>query len=142
MSYSPRDITFPSAHHSPSTVNKNAKLFVMGTVKLNSVRVVPRQYFVGLLFPLSLCSHFDSPFVLSGFRQHNTLLIMPGIRQSLLEILRYNTIEKAVNAPACPISRKNHTLPVRLITRGTAYAGLRSKSTTVHIAFAILYLIH
>lgn len=33
----PLEITFPSAHHSPNTVNKNAKEFVMGTVKLNSV---------------------------------------------------------------------------------------------------------
>ena len=27
---------FPSAHHSPSTVNKNAREFVIGTVRLNS----------------------------------------------------------------------------------------------------------
>jgi hypothetical protein len=29
-------ITFFSAHHSPSTVNKNASEFVIGTVRLNS----------------------------------------------------------------------------------------------------------
>ena len=40
MGYLPRDMTFPSAHHSPSTVNKKAKLFVMGTVKLSSVCIV------------------------------------------------------------------------------------------------------
>lgn len=33
----PLDITFPSAHHSPNTVNRNAKEFVIGTVRLNSV---------------------------------------------------------------------------------------------------------
>lgn len=32
----PRDITLPSAYHSPRTVNKNAKELVMGTVKLSS----------------------------------------------------------------------------------------------------------
>lgn len=32
----PREITFPSAHHSPKTVNKNANEFVIGTVRLNS----------------------------------------------------------------------------------------------------------
>jgi hypothetical protein len=32
----PFDITFPSAHHSPSTVNKNAREFVIGTVRLSS----------------------------------------------------------------------------------------------------------
>ncbi|KAL8895992.1 MAG: hypothetical protein Q9192_003334 [Flavoplaca navasiana] len=30
-------MTFPSAHHSPNTVNKNANEFVIGTVKLNSM---------------------------------------------------------------------------------------------------------
>ncbi len=32
----PLDITFPSAHHSPNTVNRNANEFVIGTVRLNS----------------------------------------------------------------------------------------------------------
>ena len=32
----PLDITFPSAHHSPSTVNRNARELVMGTVRLSS----------------------------------------------------------------------------------------------------------
>jgi hypothetical protein len=32
-----RLITFFSTHHSPITVNKNASVLVMGTVKLNSV---------------------------------------------------------------------------------------------------------
>lgn len=44
--------------------------------------------------------------------------------------------------PAFPISKKNHTLPVKFTTNGTAYAGLRSKSTTVHNAFSILHLTH
>lgn len=39
----PLEITFPSAHHSPNTVNKNAKEFVMGTVKLNSVFKFPES---------------------------------------------------------------------------------------------------
>jgi hypothetical protein len=29
-------MTLPSAHHSPTTVNKKASEFVMGTVRLNS----------------------------------------------------------------------------------------------------------
>lgn len=32
----PLDMTLPSAHHSPNTVNRNANEFVMGTVRLNS----------------------------------------------------------------------------------------------------------
>lgn len=39
--------------------------------------------------------------------------------------------------PSFPTNKKNHTLPVRLITSGTAYAGLRSKSRAVKIAFRI-----
>ena len=31
-------MTFPSAHHSPRTVNKNAKELVIGTIRLNSTR--------------------------------------------------------------------------------------------------------
>lgn len=31
-----RVITLPSAHHSPNTVNRNARELVIGTVKLNS----------------------------------------------------------------------------------------------------------
>ncbi len=34
------------------------------------------------------------------------------------------------NLPALPINKKNHTLPVRLITSGIAYLGLRNRSTT------------
>lgn len=34
---SPRLITLPSTHHSPITVNRNANVFTIGTVKLNSV---------------------------------------------------------------------------------------------------------
>lgn len=38
------------------------------------------------------------------------------------------------NRPSFPTNKKNHTLPVRLISRGTAYAGLRNKSKAVKIA--------
>jgi hypothetical protein len=34
----PLDITFPSAHHSPSTVNKKASEFVIGTVNESSAK--------------------------------------------------------------------------------------------------------
>lgn len=34
----PLDMTFPSAHHSPSTVNRNARELVMGTVRLSSAK--------------------------------------------------------------------------------------------------------
>jgi hypothetical protein len=37
--------------------------------------------------------------------------------------------EEQHHIPACPMSRKNHTLPVRLISNGTAYRGLLSRST-------------
>lgn len=33
----PFDITLPSAHHSPRTVKRKAREFVIGTVKLSSV---------------------------------------------------------------------------------------------------------
>lgn len=46
------------------------------------------------------------------------------------------------DSPAFPINKKNHTLPVKFTTSGTAYAGLLSKSTTVHIAFSVLHLTH
>jgi hypothetical protein len=40
----PLEITFPSVHHSPKTVNRNASEFVMGTVRLNSgVPTQPRR---------------------------------------------------------------------------------------------------
>lgn len=32
--------------------------------------------------------------------------------------------------PACPMSRKNHTLPVTLSSKGTAYAGFLRRSST------------
>lgn len=32
----PREMTFPSAHHSPNTVNRKARELVIGTVKLSS----------------------------------------------------------------------------------------------------------
>lgn len=35
----PREITLPSAHHSPKTVNKKASEFVIGTVRLNSIQL-------------------------------------------------------------------------------------------------------
>lgn len=37
---------------------------------------------------------------------------------------------KKYYSPALPISRKNQTLPVRLISKGAAYRGFRSRSTT------------
>lgn len=75
--YPPFDITFPSAHHSPSTVNKNASEFVIGTVRLNSTN------------PNVSCIQPQGP-LLEG------------------------------NLPACPISKKNHTLPVTFNSKGTA----------------------
>lgn len=36
----PREITLPSAHHSPKTVNKKASEFVIGTVRLNSIQLL------------------------------------------------------------------------------------------------------
>lgn len=60
-----RDITLPSTHHSPRTVNKNAREFVIGTVRLSS---------------------------------------------------------------ACPINRKNQTLPVTFNSSGIAYAGFLRRS--------------
>lgn len=41
-------MTFFSAHHSPKTVNKKAKEFVIGTVRLNSSPIT-------LVFPLVQC---------------------------------------------------------------------------------------
>jgi len=67
-------MSLPSAYHSPSTVNRNASEFVMGTVRESS---------------------------------------------------------------ACPTSRKNQILPVKLSRRGTAYPGLRSSPMTVKKALAI-----
>jgi len=73
-------IVFFSAHHSPNTVNKNAREFVIGTVRLSSI--------------ISISQHLS--FFLSP----------PKGKQQ--------------NSPACPINKKNHTLPVTLIKNGTA----------------------
>jgi hypothetical protein len=35
----PLDMTFSSAHHSPSTVKRKAKEFVIGTARLNSSQI-------------------------------------------------------------------------------------------------------
>lgn len=70
-----REMTLPSAHHSPNTVNRKASEFVMGTVRLSS---------------------------------------------------------------AFPTSKKNQILPVRLMTKGIAYAGVLSRFSTVQMALEIL----
>jgi len=79
-----------STHHSPITVNKKARVFTIGTVKLNS----------------SLSSRLAT---LS--RPH----LIGGVEHNL---------------PAFPINKKNHTLPVKFSTNGTAYRGLRKRSAT------------
>ena len=45
--------------------------------------------------------------------------------------------KKGADGPACPTSRKNQILPVKLSRRGTAYPGLRSSPMTVKKALAI-----
>src|SRR5690348_15540326 len=37
----PRLMTLPSTHHSPTTVNKNATVLTIGTVRLSSVPFIP-----------------------------------------------------------------------------------------------------
>lgn len=49
---------------------------------------------------------------------------------------------KSKPLPALPTNKKNQTLPVRFTTSGTAYLGLRKRSTTVHIPPSILTLAH
>lgn len=83
----PRLITLLSTHQSPTTVNKNANVFTIGTVKLSSVQHQP---------PPPPQSHH----------------------------------RKEENSPAFPINKKNHTLPVKFTTSGTAYLGFRSRSAT------------
>jgi len=50
--------------------------------------------------------------------------------------------EEAFDSPAFPINKKNHTLPVKFTTSGTAYAGHRSKSTTVKKPSDIFHFNH
>lgn len=105
----PRGIILPSAHHSPKTVKRNASEFVMGTVRLNSARN----------------------------RQISSSFFSDGPKQTRLD----NPIEKRFRGgslPAFPTSKKNQTLPVRLITKGIEYAGDLSKFSTVQMALAIL----
>jgi len=40
----PREITLPSAYHSPSTVKRNASEFVIGTVRLSSTDYQHRHF--------------------------------------------------------------------------------------------------
>lgn len=46
-------------------------------------------------------------------------------------------MQAQLHVPACPTSKKNHMLPVRFITMGTAYPGLLNNPSTVKKAFAI-----
>lgn len=59
----PLEITFPSAHHSPNTVNKNAKEFVMGTVKLNSVFKFPESNQSVVVFCQNLVQSSNETFL-------------------------------------------------------------------------------
>lgn len=127
----PLDITFPSAHHSPKTVNKNAKEFVIGTVRLSSatgvISIVPNHH------PLRL----QSPLL-----TRPTLQPPPYPPSSSTPKPREKKKKRRQHLPALPISKKNHTLPVKFTTNGTAYAGLLNRSATVHTAFRTLHLTH
>lgn len=48
---SPLEMTLPSAHHSPRTVNKNAKEFVIGTVRLSSVFLTTQISDLAQIYP-------------------------------------------------------------------------------------------
>jgi hypothetical protein len=92
MSAIPFEMAFPSAHHSPSTVKRNAKELVIGTVRLNS-RMPIRA----------------TPLITSQTR---------------------GSQDRKRHLPASPTIRKNHTEPLRFMSNGTKYAGLRTKSKT------------
>src|SRR2546421_10441326 len=81
--YPPLEIGFPSIHHSPSTVNKNASEFVIGVVSESSTRAE---------------SAFPSPK------------------------------NQETNSPAFPTNKKNHRLPVMLMSSGRAYFQFLSRA--------------
>ena len=128
----PLDITFPSAHHSPKTVNKNAREFVIGTVRLNSTpKAVSRA-----LTHHHHHHHHHHPFHFPNPELFPNPPPTPICTQ--LPTPPYKREEEKNHhhhLPALPISKKNHTLPVKFTTSGSAYAGLRSRSATVHAAF-------
>jgi hypothetical protein len=62
VAFLPRDITFPSAHHSPTTVNRNASELVMGTVRLNSINIRTRYFGLQAIpKPTSLADYDKEP---------------------------------------------------------------------------------
>lgn len=134
----PLDMTLPSAHHSPRTVKRNAREFVIGTVRLSSAK--------GKLSAAVLMHHHQptkTPPITSLFvSQRCPPTIPPQNPKSKTKTKRQKNKKNPPNPPAFPISKKNHTLPVRFTTSGTAYAGLRSRSTTVHAALSVRHLTH
>lgn len=78
------EMSFPSAYHSPSTVKRNARELVMGTVRESSKEATHSQ------------SAYLGKLPIRGFPCGKGYV------------------------PACPTRRKNHMLPVRFITSGTA----------------------
>lgn len=144
-------ITLRSTHQSPSTVNKKASELVIGTVKLSSEIICQqidiRQYAYSCRIFLPLSENI--PILL--FSPENQLLSLPHLRPHQLASRRHYRVTQAqehrnlknqdvhhrtqqnieiVASPAFPINRKNHTLPVRLITSGIAYRGFLSRSIT------------
>lgn len=89
-----RLITFPSTHQSPMTVKRNASVLTMGTVRLNSEKQsrVSQQMQAQRQPIKAQCPTAGGPKKPRG----------------------------RVDSPAFPMSRKNHTLPVRLRSSGTA----------------------
>ena len=81
----PRDMTLPSTHHSPKTVNRNAKEFTMGTMRLSSATCIHISNCInpGSLrsLALRLFSKFPSFHVLSSLPLS---LSIRRIRDSLL----------------------------------------------------------
>ncbi len=83
-------------------------------------KLTSANYFL-LNVPLAQHGKQESHCVDNGHRQAQLYSSMVrDIGQQGRDGMQIAYPEEAYNVPACPMSRKNHTLPVRLIINGTA----------------------
>jgi hypothetical protein len=142
-------MTFLSTHHSPNTVNRKAKVFTIGTIKLNSVIEPALAKSVYQLLMVKKV-HGIRPQILSptpvfpSFKPLRLRHSQPSSTRKALSLLLPSTLsnhsqiassktqkKRSGNSPAFPINKKNQILPVRLITNGNAYLQFFSKSVTL-----------
>jgi len=139
--YSLRSTFFPSAHHSPRTVKRNAQPKRTRTrISLSSLAPHPYSAYSPSFHAFLSCPTFpplvrsDPPSCAPPPFPLLSLLLFPTKQNEKNSLFVIGTVR--LNS-AFPISKKNHTLPVTLIKKGIAYAGRRSVSVTPNQAFSM-----